>query len=115
MRITKDELDLSITRGEWSGDDYQVQINHPAIRMTDMVSKAMDTPGFKLWEAWVPEDDYAHFEHGKVRVCITDGTIFISGGMTPEGDDVLDGSSHPQDLSLSDMLDVVAAIRPLIH
>ena len=107
-------IDLKITKGEWHEDEFHVQISHPDIDMDTLTVKALSIPGWTLFDAWEGIQGFTNLEVGDLRVSITNGGVGVYGGITREGDDALDGTCVPEDLSLTDMLMTAKIIRDLL-
>lgn len=119
MRITRDQTAISIGNVEWTDEAWEVHIRHPRITMPEMVYKAQDSGKLAFWEEWIPEDGFCHMvlkdPGNHIMVCISDGEITISGGYTKEGDDRLDGTTYPKELSLPDFLNIACVARLLLN
>ena len=123
--MTREDISLSIGEPDYAPwDDRQKMVEvifqRPATKLVDDLNAGLH--GDVIETIFAAEEGVisATMRHEGFGFCLSDlgdgsSQLRIYLYPTPEWDDILDGTSDPRDLSLSDMMNVVAAVKTFMR
>lgn len=120
--MTRDDIHVEVTKPDWAyhAENEKMVIIHFPKSARSLIERINDGKYADRFDLYYAEPDNHILSAALIRENmgftlrdLEDGKsrLEIHVIPTPEGDDILDGSHHQEDLTLTDMMNVVGAVK----